>query len=77
VKRQKKQQVAWRSTNPDYFVARRLLARSNRDDADPPRPPRPLDRLPWDIAQTEFGPQGAEFMSEFGRLLVRSGQTQI
>lgn len=51
-KRQSKQQAAWRERNPDYSVARRLLARSSSgDDGDPPRPPRPLDRLPWDIAQ--------------------------
>lgn len=39
-----------------------------------PRLPAPLDQLPWDVAQDQFGAQGADFMKEFGRLLVRSGQ---
>jgi len=75
--RQRAQQAAWRAANPDYFVARRLLARSHRPEPEPPRLPQPLDRLPWDIAQTQFGVQGTEFIGEFGRLLVRHGQTQM
>lgn len=36
----------------------------------------PLDRLPWDVAQTEFGSQGADFLAVLGGLLVRVAQTE-
>jgi hypothetical protein len=42
-----------------------------------PRLPAPLDRLPWDVAQDEFGVQGAEFLGEFGRLLMKSAQDEM
>lgn len=42
----------------------------------PQRMPRPLDRLPWDVAQDEFGEQGAEFLGVFGRVLLRVAQDQ-
>jgi len=74
--RERVQQAAWRARNPDYGRARRLLALADVEDADPPAPPRPLDRLPWDLAQTEFGTQGTEFLGQFGRVLVRHAQTQ-
>ena len=38
--------------------------------------PAPLDRLPWDDAQDLFGTQGADFMKEFGRVLLRADPTQ-
>jgi hypothetical protein len=34
----------------------------------------PLDRLPWDIAQDEFGAKGAGFIAVFGRVLLRGAQ---
>jgi hypothetical protein len=74
--RQRVQQARWRASNPDYFVARRLLERVESAAADDPAPPRPLDRLPWDIAQTEFGAQGAAFIEETARLLLRTHQMQ-
>jgi hypothetical protein len=40
------------------------------------RMPKPLDRLPWDVAQDQFGVQGAEFLSALGRLLVRRAQDE-
>jgi hypothetical protein len=46
------------------------------DEPRAPRMPRPLDRLPWDLAQDEFGTQGSEFIGAFGRLLVRSAQDE-
>jgi hypothetical protein len=70
------QQEAWRARNPDYSRARRLLALEASDDVDPPAPPRPLDRLSWDLAQTQFGTQGAEFLGQFGRVLVQHAQMQ-
>lgn len=42
----------------------------------PVRMPPPLDRLPWDVAQDEFGVQGADFLELFGRVLVRVAQDQ-
>jgi hypothetical protein len=38
--------------------------------------PPPLDRLPWDLAQDEFGSQGADFLAVFGRVLLGAGQIQ-
>jgi len=68
---------AWRESHPDYFRARRLLARR----ADPVRPPpryvAPLDRVPWDLAQNQFGTEGAEFIGDFGRVLVTYVQNQM
>ena len=74
--RQRAQQARWRATNPDYFVARRLLERAEGSASEGPAPPRPLDRLPWDIAQMEFGVQGAAFIEETARLLLRTQQSQ-
>lgn len=42
----------------------------------PMRPKPPLERLPWDIAQTEFGVQGSDFLGLLGGLLIRVAQTQ-
>ncbi len=46
----------------------------------PPAPlrlPHPLDQLPWDIAQSEFGPQGADFIGVLAGLLLRETQSEI
>jgi hypothetical protein len=37
----------------------------------------PLDRLPWDVAQDEFGVQGADFIGIFGQLLLMAAQDEI
>ncbi len=48
-----------------------------------PRPPAPLrfraplNQLPWDIAQSEFGPQGADFLGVMVGLLLRETQSEI
>jgi hypothetical protein len=44
---------------------------------EPLRLPSPLNRLPWDIAQSEFGMQGADFIGVMGTLLLRSTQSQL
>lgn len=76
--RGRKQQAAWRRRNPDYFAARRILARKSvAGPVEPLRVPPPLNRLPWDIAQSEFGVQGADFMGVMGTLLLRSAQSQF
>lgn len=74
--RRKKTQSAWRTRNPDYFIARRIQARGT--SAQPPEPlrlPPPLTRLPWDIAQDEFGVKGADFIGVMGTLLLRPRKT--
>jgi hypothetical protein len=43
---------------------------------DPLVMPPPLDRLPWDLAQDQFGAQGADFLSVFGRVLLGAAQSQ-
>ena len=44
---------------------------------EPLRVPPPLNRLPWDIAQTEFGVQGADFVGVMATLLLGAAQTQF
>jgi len=88
-KRKQSQQTAWRRRNPEYFVARRLQQLpGQRCNGEQPlsascRPPpapspcRPLDRLPWDLAQTQFGTQGAGFLAVLGEVLVGHVQMQL
>ena len=75
--RGRKQQAAWRRRNPDYFAARRILARKSVGLVEPLRVPPPLNRLPWDIAQSEFGVQGADFIGLLATLLLCAAQTQF
>jgi len=76
--RRRKRQAAWRARNPDYFTGRRIQSRMAVDSPpEPLRLPSPLNRLPWDIAQSEFGVQGADFIGVMGALLLRSTQSQL
>ena len=90
--RRKQTQAAWRAAHRDYDVARRLQQRAasatvpseattpGPEPSRPPEPlrvPPPLDRLPWDLAQDEFGAQGADFLAVFGRLLLGPAQDQM
>jgi len=89
--RRTKTQAEWRAAHPEYFVAHRLQQRaagaasqsSAATTPSPPRPPEPqrvpppLDRLPWDLAQDQFGSQGADFLAVFGRLLVGPAKSQM
>jgi hypothetical protein len=76
--RRRKRQAAWRARNPDYFAGRRIQARMAVDPPpEPLRLPSPLNRLPWDIAQSEFGVQGADFIGVMGTLLLHSAQFQM
>ena len=71
-------QKSWRDRNPDYFIARRIQERSQQDHPpEPLRLPSPLNRLPWDIAQDEFGVKGADFIGVFGTVLLRAAQDQF
>ena len=76
--RRRKKQAAWRARNPNYFAGRRIQARMAVDPPpEPLRLPSPLNRLPWDIAQSELGVQGADFIAVMGALLVHSAQSQL
>ena len=76
--RRKQKQKAWRERNPDYFIARRIQDRSQQDRAaEPLRLPPPLSQLPWDIAQSQFGTQGADFIGVLSIVLLRAAQSQF
>ena|ERR1051326_28217 len=76
--RRRKKQKAWRERNPDYFIARRIKDRSGQDRGpEPLRLPPPLSRLPWDIAQSQFGTEGADFIGIMGTVLLRAAQSQF
>ena len=76
--RRRKKQAAWRARNPDYFPGRRIQGRGACDEPpEPLRLPSPLNQLPWDIAQSEFGVQGADFIGVMGALLLHSAQSQL
>jgi hypothetical protein len=44
---------------------------------EPLRLAPPLSQLPWDVAQSQFGVQGADFIGVFGTLLLRTAQSQF
>ena len=71
-------QAGWRSRNRDYFLARRMLARKALAPPTPQplRLPPPLEKLPWDLAQDQFGVLGADFIGLLGALMVRTAQDQ-
>jgi hypothetical protein len=76
--RRKKKQQEWRQRHPDYFTAHRIQDRNKeRRIPEPLELPRPLDQLPWDIAQDEFGAKGADFIGVMGALLLRAAQSQF
>lgn len=81
-KRRARSQKAWLERRPDYFVARWIAKRAKRKekdgrDVEPLRLPRPLDRLPWDVVQDEFGTQGADLFGFFGKVLLEHVQDEI
>src|SRR6266576_1587689 len=70
--RHQQAQAKWRARNPDYVIARRIQARSlSEQPSEPLRLRPPLSRLPWDLAQDEFGVKGADFIGVMGTLLLR------
>jgi hypothetical protein len=81
-KRRAQSQAAWSARQPEYFAARRIEDRARRRieqgrDVIPLRMPRPLDRLPWDLAQDEFGLKGTDFIGLFGRAMLRLAQDEM
>ena|SRR5258708_1195188 len=77
--RRKKSQAAWRKRNPDYFMGHRIQARGAllRQPPEPLRLPSPLKELPWDLAQSQFGVQGADFLGVMSKLILRAAQDQM
>jgi hypothetical protein len=60
------------------LLARRIQARGACDEPpEPLRLPSPLNQLHWDIAQSEFGVQGADFIGVMGALLLHSTQSRL
>ncbi len=73
--RRKRTQASWRARNPDYFVAWRIQARAaSEGKTELARLPSPLSKLPWDIAQEEFGATGAVFIGAMGKLLLEAAK---
>jgi len=55
-----------------------MQERKTRSQApEPLHLPPPLNGLPWDLAQDEFGVQGADFLGVMGRLLLGTAQDEI
>ena len=73
--RLKQTQASWRARNPDYFVAWRIQARAALEGKPrQARLPSPLSKLPWDIAEEEFGAKGAVFIGAMGKLLFEAAK---
>jgi hypothetical protein len=69
---------AWRTRNPDYFIAWRIQARCNSEPAaETKRLPHPLSNLPWDIARDEFGRKGADFIGAMGAVVLQAAKNQL
>jgi hypothetical protein len=76
--RRQKTQADWRKRNPDYGIAWRLDQRAAQTPApEPLRVPTPLNRLSWEFAKDQFGPQGADFIGVMGTLILRAAKDQI
>jgi len=72
-------QASWRKRNPGYSIewrAKKRAERSRSDVIDPPRLPPPLDGLPWELAQEEFGSIGADFIASLGRKVLGHAKDQ-
>jgi hypothetical protein len=72
--RRKQNNASWLARNPGYFVALRIQARAA---PEPVRLPSPLSKLPWDLAQEEFGTKGADFIGAMGKVLLESAKDQL
>jgi hypothetical protein len=76
-----KTQASWRKRNPSDGRARRLEAReaTRAGGGSVPEPMRPplLREVPWDIAKDQFGAQGADFIADLARVLLRGPKDQM
>jgi hypothetical protein len=67
---------------PDYFVARRIAERAERSkatgrDAPPMRAAGAMAKVPWQLAQDEFGVEVADFFWQFWKVLSRHVQDEM
>jgi hypothetical protein len=76
--RRRKTQESWRGRNPGYAIGWRLGQRAAQTQPpEPLRMPAPLNQLPWDVAEDQFGLQGADFIGVMSALIVRTAKDQI
>jgi hypothetical protein len=77
--RRQKTQAEWRGRNQGYPSAWRIdqRAATQPEAPEPLRMPAPLNRLPWDVAKDQFGPQGTDFIAVMGALMLRTAKDQI
>ena len=77
--RRQRTQANWRARNPDYFTGHRIQNRAAKGEPppDPSHLPAPLNQLPWDIAQDQFGAQSADFIRVMGRFLLSAAQDRF
>lgn len=54
----------------------RQLRAAKGEPVDPVGQPPPLNELPWEMAQKQFGVQGADFLGQFGRVLLKGVKKQ-
>ena len=70
-----KTQAEWRKRNPDYAANWRHDQRAMQEK--PLRIPAPLNKLPWDLAKDEIGPQTADLIALTGILILRAAKDEI
>lgn len=55
----------------------RELHAAKGEPVDPLELPPPLNELPWDVAQKQFGVKGTDFLGQFGRVLLKGAKKQL
>jgi hypothetical protein len=55
----------------------RELRAAKGKPVDPLELPPPLNELPWEEAQKEFGVKGADFLGQFGRVVLKGLKKQL
>lgn len=70
-------QASWRERNPDYRAARRIEACRKQACPEVPKVSRPLEGLPWDVAQDDLTAPGTVFLAELAEKVLRHLKTEI
>jgi len=55
----------------------RELQAARGEAVDPLELPAPLNELPWEVAQKQFGVKGADFIGQMGRVLLKRAKKQM